>query len=227
MILETLRKLSAYIQQPHSSFKRHNAELESETAFETEKAIGLERLTKGAINDPELRINDLLKQHPHIKTAVDIGSGAGWGSAAVSSMVRRVIAIEPSEAGIAIAKKVYIDEQYKNIEWNHGFAEDVLQKISITEPAVFFTGCVFSHLRDTEVIKICAAVNKVSLSGSILSFAECWGDQPWHQLMWHVRTKDWWQEQFPSWELTFHGPQVEEKDEYKGIYHKGFWGVKK
>jgi trans-aconitate methyltransferase len=222
MFLKILRRLSSYVQGAHSSFARHNAELEESTAFETEKKISLDRLASNMINDPEHRVDDLLKLYPHIKTAVDVGSGAGWASAAVSSRTETVTAIEPSRAGIDIAKGVFTNDQYKNITWIQGFAEDILPTLKLNTPTLFLTGCVLSHIRDKEVIKICKAINDVAPQGSVMSLAECFGDEPWHQLMWHVRTKTWWQEQFPGWELTFHGPQVPNTN-----YFKGIWGVKK
>lgn len=227
MIKSYLQKLSALIQKPASSYLRHNSELEQPTALETERKIAYDRLDNNYINDAELKTDALLALHPTVSIAVDIGSGAGWGSAALSKRVSHVYALEPSEAGIKIAKEIFKGEEYSNIEWKHGFAEELLSTMEIKTPAIFFTGCVLSHLRDAEVEKICKAVTDIAPIGSVLTFSEGWGEKPWHQLMWHVRTKEWWQTQLPGWELTFHGPEVPENDEYKGKYHKGFWGVKK
>lgn len=227
MLKKFLQNLSALIQKPNSSFMRHNSELVSPEALEKERVIAYDRLKNDYINDPELKTDTLLAAHPQIKLAVDVGSGAGWGSAALSKRVEKVIALEPSLAGINIAKTIFPANEYPNITWVHGFSENTLPTLKLEQPTIFFTGCVLSHLRDTEVTKICQAINAVAPAGSIFTFSEGWGDEPWHQLMWHIRTKDWWQEQFPGWDLNFHGPVVNDKDTYKGVYHKGIWGVKK
>jgi len=225
-IKKQLQKLTMFVQGEHTSYKRHNSELEAENKLEMEKRIAADYFKNNLINDPTLRVTDLLEKHPQISTAVDVGSGAGWGSASLSKLVTKVIAIEPSQAGIDIAKQIYPTDQYPNITWVNGFAESILPTLKLDAPTLFLTGCVLSHIRDKEVVKICTEITKSAPTGSVLSFAECWGDKEWHQLMWHVRTKDWWQDQLPGWELNFHGPVVPEKDEYKGTYHKGIWGVK-
>jgi len=227
MIKSYLQKISAFVQKSESSYIRHNNELESSTALEKERKIAYTRLREDGINDSEIKIDELLYLHGEIKIAIDIGSGAGWGSAALSKKISTVFALEPSEAGINIAKEIFPMNEFGNIEWKQGFAEDLLPTLKLESPALFFTGCVLSHLRDIEVKKICKAVNNVAPENSILAFSECWGEKSWHQLMWHVRTKEWWQAQLPGWELTFHGPEIIDKDDYKGNYHKGFWGVKK
>lgn len=227
MFKKTLRRLSALVQSPNGSFKRHNSQYEESDKLERDRALGLENIKNNTINGPEHRTLDLLSKHPEVKTVVDIGSGAGWVSAVLSEKVENVIAIEPSAAAVAIAIASYPPEKYTNIDWKTGFGEDVLKQITLDKPTLFVTGCVLSHLRDKETAEICRLVNNIAPTGSIFSFVECWGDTEWHQLMWHVRTKDWWRAQFPEWELTFHGPEVPEIDAYKGKYHKGIWGVKK
>lgn len=227
MFRELLQKMSAHFQSTTGSYKRHNRQYEDSDKFEKDYAAGLKNIQEDLINGNEMRVRDLLEQHPLVQKAVDVGSGTGWSSAALSRMVQNVIAIEPSCAAIEISKKAYPSNSYPNILWINGLAEKVLPKLSLSVPSLFLTGCVLSHIRDKEVQKICSAITKVAPAGSVLSFAECWGDTEWHQLMWHVRTKEWWQKQLPGWELNFHGPVVPEKDSYKGQYHKGFWGVKK
>jgi SAM-dependent methyltransferase len=221
-IYDALRKLSGYIQSETGSYKRHNSQYESEGKLEIEREAGFRNLKVDLINGSEMRVKDLLAQNPQIEVAVDIGSGSGWSGAALSHLVKNVIAIEPSQAAIDISKTIYNTSEYPNITWHQGFAEEVLPKLNIDKPALFLTGCVLSHIRDKEVIKICSAINTIAPSGSVMSLAECFGDEPWHQLMWHVRTKSWWQDRFPEWHLTFHGPQVPGTK-----YFKGIWGVKK
>lgn len=227
VIYDKLRRLSGIFQSSTGSFKRHNSQYVQKDKLEIDKALGLKNLEDDLINGSEMRVKDLLTTNPQIKIAVDVGSGTGWSAAALSTLVDKVIAIEPSQAAVNISKEIYSQTDYPNITWITGFAEKELPLIKLKGPSLFLTGCVLSHIRDKEVINICKKINEVAPSRSILSFAECWGDKPWHQLMWHVRTKDWWKKQLPGWELDFHGPEVPEKDAYKGKYNKGIWGVKK
>jgi len=216
-----LKKISALIQTSTESFKRHNRQYEETGKLEKERIAGLENLNTDLLNCPEMKTRDLLNKYSHVNTAVDVGSGTGWSAAALSPLVDRVIGIEPSKAAIEISRQIYIPDKYPNIEWLNGLAENKLPELNLSEPTLFLTGCVLSHIRDKEVTKICVAINDAAPEGSILSFAECWGEEPWHQIMWHVRTKDWWQSQLTGWELTFHGPPVPNEN-----YNKGIWGVK-
>ena len=220
MLYDGLRRLSAYAQRPKDSFARHNRQYKESGKLEQERIIGTNNLKEDAINHPSFRVRDLLTAHPAIRTAVDIGSGSGWSAAAVSKLVEHMYAIEPSAAAIEIAQKLYPTTTYPNITWITGFAEAKLRTLPLSSPTLFFAGCVLSHLRDAEAKEICQAISDVAPTGSVLALAECWGDESWHQLMWHVRTKDWWREQLPGWELDFHGPQVPNKR-----YHKGIHGV--
>lgn len=226
MLRSTLQKISGLFQSATGSYRRHNAQYEEAGKLERERRAGQAHLQNDLINGPEIRARDLLARHPKVRTAVDIGSGTGWSAAALSPLLERVIAIEPSAAAVGMARELYPADRYPNIAWINGFAEEAIPALSLPAPALFLTGCVLSHIRDKEVEKICAAVDAIAPPGSILSFVECWGDHPWHQLMWHVRTREWWQARLPGWELDFHGPPVPEPDAYKGAYHKGFWGVK-
>ncbi len=222
-IKKILKKLSVHVQKSHTSYDRHNRQLESKDELELARLGGTKRINTNEINSASLRINDLLLMHPTVKIAVDIGSGAGWGSASLSKLVDEVIAIEPSQAGINIATQLYSATEYPNIVWKNGFAEDALELLTLDAPTLFMTGCVLSHLRDKEVLSICQKVNLAAPENSVLSFSEAWHeDEKWHQIMWHVRTKDWWQKALPGWELDFHGPAG---DDYKKC-HMGFWGVK-
>lgn len=221
-IYDTLRIISGYFQSKTGSYKRHNSQYISKGKLEREKEAGFKNLEVDLINGSEMRVKDLLANNTQIKTAIDVGSGSGWSGAALAKLVPKVIAIEPSQAAVDISKQIYTNKDYPEITWIQGFAEDILPTLKLNTPTLFLTGCVLSHIRDKEVIKICKAINDVAPQGSVMSLAECFGDEPWHQLMWHVRTKTWWQEQFPGWELTFHGPQVPNTN-----YFKGIWGVKK
>ncbi|MBY0538589.1 class I SAM-dependent methyltransferase [Patescibacteria group bacterium] len=217
-----LKALSTFIQGQEESFKRHNAQYEAPGKFEQDRDAGYKNIQEDRINWPDFGIRDLLAKHPNVKTAVDIGSGTGWVAASVHSLGLNVIALEPSAAAIDISKRAYPAESYPNITWHQGFAEELLPTLRLTEPAIFITGCVLSHLRDKEVEKICRAICAVAPAGSVLAFSECWSEKkPWHQRMWHIRSKAWWQSQFPEWTLTFGGTKHDQGDYYMGI-----WGEK-
>lgn len=218
MIRNILRRLSSYVQTGKASFVRHNGQYLGADKLEEERLIGVSHISSNYMNSPTFRIGDLLAKHPDVRAAIDVGSGTGWLSVAVSAHVDQVTAIEPSQAAIDIAKSLYPDTQ--KIQWMQGFAEDLLPSLSLTQPVLFITGCVFSHLRDSEVRKICATIEKNAPAGSILAFSECWGPT-WHQRMWHVRTQEWWQQQLPSWTLDFHGPSTPGTN-----YSMGFHGTK-
>jgi trans-aconitate methyltransferase len=226
MIKKIIRNLSTLVQSQDGSFKRHNKQYEEAGKLEKDLKLSLQNISENVINGPEHGTLDLLLKHPSVNTVVDIGSGTGWVSSVLSKHASRIIAIEPSAAAIEIAETNFPKKDYPNIEWNLGLAENILPTIKLETPTLFVTGCVLSHLRDKETAEICNLVSKIAPQGSILSFVECWGDKEWHQLMWHVRTKDWWKKQLPGWELDFHGPEVPEKDTYKGKYNKGIWGVR-
>lgn len=220
-ILKKLKTISSYAQSSKSSFNRHNNELMSDNKLEIERDIAINAFKTNAINSDEFKVDDLLQKNPQVIVGVDIGSGAGWGSVAIAKKLSQVYAIEPSAAGLEISKKLYPEDKFPNITWINGFAEEVLPTLQLSTPTLFLTGCVLSHLRDKEVLKICKAVNNVAPKDSVLSFVECWSDKEWHQIMWHIRTKDWWKKALPDWSLDFHGPL-----NTNGDYHMGIWGVK-
>jgi 2-polyprenyl-3-methyl-5-hydroxy-6-metoxy-1,4-benzoquinol methylase len=217
-----LRKLRAPKESKSSSYRQHNSEYEVDDALERHREVYASYEAQGQFNSPENRYADLLTAHPHVRdVAVDIGAGAGWLSARLSKEFNRVIAIEPSEAAIQLALRLFPPEEYCNVEWRRGFAEDILRTMELNTPAVFITGCVLSHLPDKAVDQVCVAINRLAPEGSILAFAECWGGES-HEFMWHVRTKDWWQARLSSFNLDFFGPEIQN---VRGR-HKGFHGVK-
>lgn len=217
-----IKNISALLQTQKRSFYRHNSQYVEAGKLEKERQVAEDFEKSDAINNSENKLGVLLAQHPGVRnTAVDIGSGTGWYAKKLSQQFGRVIAIEPSVAAINIAQQFYPEKQFPNILWMEGFAENILCKLHFQLPVLFFSGVVLSHLRDREVKQICQAVTLCAPKGSLLSFSECWGME-YHQLMWHIRTKEWWQEQLPGWELNFHGPQVQN---IPGR-HKGFHGVK-
>lgn len=213
-----LKKIHGLLQSSTSSFHRHDNQYREADKIKKEREIGLINIKNGEIDNEEFRVLKLLKDFPTIETTIDIGAGTGWASAAMSKRTKRVIAIEPSATAIEIGRKLYPENTYPNIKWIIGFAETLLPTLNISNPALFLSGCVLSHLRDTEVERICAIITKIAPPGSALSFAERWGDSSSHGYMWHVRSKDWWQRNLPGWQLDFHGPKVKGSNYNTGIH---------
>ena len=206
--------LTSY-RQHHSEYVRPDAVARHRTIYRTYEEQDL-------FNHPENRFGELLAKHPEVRgVAVDIGAGAGWLSARLSRDFERVIAIEPSGAALELAKQIYSNAMFGNIEWIQGMAQELIRNLHLNLPAFFVTGCVLSHLPDDVVMRICSAVNKVAPQGSILAFAECWGPES-HEVMWHVRTQEWWRRALPGWELDFHGPHIQDVPGR----HKGIHGVR-
>jgi SAM-dependent methyltransferase len=221
-LLYIKKRSKTIFQKSEDSYKIHNSQYIDPTALENHKKTFKEFENQDLFNHPENKIEQLLLEHPNVReTAVDIGCGAGWMSAKLSETFKNVIAIEPSDAAIEIGKHIFSDKKYSNIQWIVGFAEKELQKYQLEQPVFFVTGCVLSHIIDKTVKDICAAVNNIAQKGSILSFAECWGKES-HDFMWHIRTKEWWQQQLSDWKLDFHGPTIQNLSDR----HKGFHGIK-
>jgi len=186
-------------------WKEHNERHEGDSVF----------------NNKEIKLIDLLESHKNVrKTAVDIGSGAGWLSSKLSSFFEKIISIEPSQKAVDISKKLYTDKP--NIEWILGYAEDVLAVLEFNkkEPVLFVTCSVFQHLNNKDVEKVLSWLNENAPTDSILGFQEPWGEDN-HREMHHVRTKEWWSSKLSNWNLDFHGPQVLPNT------NKGFHGIKK
>ncbi len=218
VIKNFFKKISARFQTSKESYRRHNAEFLVKGKLESER-LGVKRLKEqDMFSHPDNKFGFLLNKYPNVRGfAVDIGSGNGWLSAELSAYFKKVIGIEPSKMGIEIAKQLFPLSSYPQIEWKEGFAEEVLPTLNFSEPVLFVTGCVLSHLRDKEVADICRVINDKAPVGSILGFSECWGEE-WHQIRWHVRTKEWWQKNLNNWDIDFHGPQVEVPGRHKGFH---------
>lgn len=214
--------LQALVQTKKSSFALHNAQYEQSGKLEKERT-GIETMLANKTYDEDSnKISRLLARYTNRELCVDIGSGNGWYSAYMSQFFKRVESVEPSAAAISIAATLHPKGKFSNITWNQGFAEHVLKKLPIDIlPTLFITGCVLSHLRDKEVAAICEIVNNTAKIGSALSWSECWGLES-HKYMWHVRTKEWWQERLSNWDLDFHGGEIENVPGR----HKGFHGIK-
>jgi SAM-dependent methyltransferase len=145
----------------------------------------------------------IMDKNPHIKTLVDIGSGTGWFINYVNLFrgYEEVYGIEPSLNAINIGKKIYGEN--KIIKYINDYAEDGLRQIKLTNPTLFTTFIVLSHLDDSIVSNILFEMDKIATLESILYFNEMHGE-PLHQNLWYCRTKEWWEDNLPNWELTFH-----------------------
>jgi 2-polyprenyl-3-methyl-5-hydroxy-6-metoxy-1,4-benzoquinol methylase len=222
MLLNILKNISQYIQTKTASLQRHEVTYADPNLLKEEKRKWREGVHAAEIKNSEFALDKLLARYPSVRDmAVDIGAGVGWLAALLSKDFKQVVAIEPSKQALQIAQELYPATNFSNIVWHNGFAENILAELQLEQPALFVTGVVLSHLRDKEVKTICEEVAKKAPRGSILCFDECWGRE-WHQIMWHSRTKEWWQGNFPGWNLDFHGPEITETP---GIY-KGIHGVK-
>jgi len=220
--LSRFRKLQMQYHSSSLSFTGHDSEYRAENKLEIERVVHQKYSEGDFLNLPELQLSRVLKNNPQLgKTAVDIGSGTGWFSYALSSLFKQVVAIEPSEAAIKIATTFYPSSTYKSIEWRNGFAEKELVKLTLNTPTLFITSTVLSHLPDQTVKQVCQALTSIAPVHSVLVFGECYGPDS-HELLWHTRTKEWWQKQLFGWKLDFFGPQIQDVDGR----HKGFSGVR-
>ena len=138
----------------------------------------------------------------------------------MSKYIDNVYSIEPSLHAQEIAKKIYPNS---SVNYINAFAQIGMSKLTIDGPALFNSSCVLSHLDDNVVEKICSDINLISKTGSCLSFSECYGlyfsDS---KNLWHVRTQDWWKNNFPGWEFHFLDYSITHPS---GAF-KGFWAQK-
>ena len=210
-------------QNKSTSYQQHNAQMIEDGAFERHIQLFREFEAENHFNSPEMRLADLLEKHPIIRNqAIDIGCGVGWLSARLCKEgFLEVVGIEPSAAALEMANRIFPKTEYPNLRWINGFAEDILRAIKLSKPSLFVTGCVLAHLTDSAVEKICRAICRVAPVGSLLGFSEPWGPT-FHEVLWHVRTEDWWRKKLKGWNLDFYGPGIENVPGR----HKGFHGVK-
>jgi len=198
------------------SYNAHNEELKLYTydfCKEQQKTFRESKIEY----DADKSIGRLLDDESLVKSVrigVDIGSGHGYFAALMSGKMDKVYAIEPSEAGIEMSKRLH--SEHPNIEWIVGFGEEQLPKLSLEGPAIFHTGCVLSHLEDDSVIDICEAIDKIALPNSVLSFCELWGFEH-HEHLWHCRGASWWKQRFPNWKFNFIENNVQVPYRYKSF----------
>ena len=187
------------------SFDAHNSEFVVEGKIEAEKLVHKEYEETNIFNCSVLRFHDIIQDNPWIHIAVDIGSGSWFYSNKLTQYFPSVYGVEPSSTGIEIAKKITNNPK---ITWINDFWEKAVSKIvkEHDESIFFLTSTVLSHLDDTVVSAICASINTAKV-WSAFAFSEVFGKTK-HKHLWHIRTKQWWQEQLPGWEIDFFGPEV-------------------
>lgn len=177
------------------SLDAHNSHYVTATLSEVKASFA-----NGMQINPDNPLPEVLSQHGRELTiGVDIGAGHGWASDMMAQHFKEVYAIEPSMPAQQISKALWPNP---NIRWVQGHAEEALSSITLSAPALFVSLMVLSHLEDETVIQICEGVNKIAKPGSRLAFNENWNTDM-HERLWHSRTTEWWNEQFPDWDLSF------------------------
>jgi SAM-dependent methyltransferase len=192
-----------------NSYETHNKQYEEKSALERELSLHNLRTAESIqktgrswdnLYKPGHLHGEWLDSQTEIKDAVDIGCGTGWF---VNYLIdykgfENVIGIEPSQAGIDIAKKLHNND----ITYLCGLAEDILPNITLNNSTLFTTFIVLSHLPDDVVIKILKEMNKVAPKGSVFIFNENYGTE-FHNNLWHCRSKKWWEENLSNWTITY------------------------
>ena len=190
------------------SFNQHNQNYVLDDAFQKEKKAHEDHNSNNFefLYQSDIPHGDVLDEHK-LTVGVDIGSGTGWFANYLVEQrsYNKVYAIEPSEAAIQIAKKIYPDN--KKVKYINGFAEEQISKLKLTKPTFFSTMCVLAHLEDEDVINILSAINKVAPEGSMLACSEPWG-RFYHRQCWNIRPPEWWVENLVNWEYEFYNDYV-------------------
>jgi len=190
------------------SFNQHNQNYVLDDAFQKERKSHEDHNSNNFefLYKSDIPHGDALDEHK-LTVGVDIGSGTGWFANYLVEQrsYKKVYAIEPSEAAIEIAKKIYPDN--KKIKYINGFAEEQISKLKLTKPTFFSTMCVLAHLEDEDVINILGAINKVAPEGSMLACSEPWG-RFYHRQCWNIRPPEWWVENLVNWEYEFYNDYV-------------------
>lgn len=204
-----------------TSYINHNAEYEQDFAFEREQVAHEKNNSDNFkfLYQDDVPHGNILDKY-ELNDAVDIGCGTGWFANYLVNQkdYKIVYAIEPSQAAVDIAKKLYPDQ--KKVKYVVGFAEEVISKLKLKTPTLFSTMCVLAHIPDEPVIQILEAVDQVAPIGSVLTFSEPWGPE-YHRDCWHIRDAEWWSNQMPEWEFEFYAnyllPDPSDQSRYKGF----------
>ena len=190
------------------SFNQHNQNYVLDDSFQKERKSHEDHNSNNFefLYKSDIPHGDALDEHK-LTVGVDIGSGTGWFANYLVEQrsYKKVYAIEPSEAAIEIAKKIYPDN--KKVKYINGFAEEQISKLKLTKPTFFSTMCVLAHLEDEDVISILSAINKVAPEGSMLACSEPWG-RFYHRQCWNIRPPEWWVENLVNWEYEFYNDYV-------------------
>ena len=190
------------------SFNQHNQNYVLDDSFQKERKSHEDHNSNNFefLYKSDIPHGDALDEHK-LTVGVDIGSGTGWFANYLVEQrsYNKVYAIEPSEAAIQIAKKIYPDN--KKVKYINGFAEEQISKLKLTKPTFFSTMCVLAHLEDEDVISILSAINKVAPEGSMLACSEPWG-RFYHRQCWNIRPPEWWVENLVNWEYEFYNDYV-------------------
>jgi len=189
------------------------------------KILNLRDFQESILNSPNVplmqTVTDSIIENPKLKTCIDIGSGPGWVSNILSESFSRVYAIEPSLSAIEISKRYFGHGLASNIQWKHGYGEEVLLNLEeLSGPTFVFTGTVLSHTPNRVAKKILKYLNDDLGIGSTGLLMEAWG-RPRSEKLWHVRSKAWWQKNLSNCELDFYGPEREDApNEFLGLKFK-------
>jgi len=190
------------------SFVHHNQNYIKDDALEREKQAHLDHNDNNFkfLYQQDIPHGDAL-DNSKLKLGVDIGSGTGWFANYLVEQrkYKKVYAIEPSQAAIEIAKKIYPDN--KEVKYIQGFAEEQIAKLKLKEPAFFSTMCVLAHLEDNDVLNIIKTIDRIAPVGSILACSEPWGEF-YHRECWNIRPPEWWSETLASWEFEFYNDYI-------------------
>lgn len=181
------------------SYKKHNLQYEEEVDsynnnLQILKKYKDEKMFKKLGFEYAIRMSNPLPE-----THIDVGSGNGWLANTTYPLFKKVIGIEPSEAIVAVARQ--INKDHSNISFINTDMIDGLTQLNIKEPIFLTTGTVLNHIENYYVQNFLSVVNTLP-TNSTLYFEERY-DTNIDWTMWHVRSKDWWIEKLPNWQLFF------------------------
>ena len=185
-----------------ASYHAHHNEYSSDNAFDAAAAYHVHTKNTKAEFNVDCPLGNVLMENPQLKIGIDIGSGTGWATRVMSEKLSHVYGIEPSDKAQEIAKRILHDKS--NISWINNFAYEGLKQITLNEPCLFNSLVVLSHIENDDVIKILDSINEKAPIGSALSFAECYGLNWNDGNLWHIRSKEWWEENLPGWKFKFY-----------------------
>lgn len=132
-------------------------------------------------------------------THIDVGSGNGWLLRKMSPHFKKVIGIEPSKTGSELSLK--INKENTNVSVVNKDMVDGLEYLSPVEPVFMTSSTVLNHIENFYVAEFLKRVNHLPI-GSVLFFDERY-DKNIDWTMWHVRSKDWWMNNLPNWQMQF------------------------